>query len=129
VLLNRPEQLNALSGELMDELVAALQRARRDDAVRCIVLGGGERAFAAGADIGELAAATPIELYESRRIDAGTRSARCGRRSSPPSRATASAAAASSRCSCDLIVASETARSGSRRSTSASSPAPAARSG
>ena len=54
VLLNRPEQLNALSEELMEELVTALQELDGDEAVRAIVLGGNERAFAAGADIGEL---------------------------------------------------------------------------
>jgi len=81
----------------MDALVGALEELDGDDAIRCIVLGGSERAFAAGADVGELAAATPIGLYESRRIDAGTRSARCARRSSQPCPATASAAVASSR--------------------------------
>jgi enoyl-CoA hydratase len=69
VLLNRPKQLNALSGELMGELVAALRQLDEDAEVRAIVLGGNERAFAAGADIAELAAGTPISLYESRRID------------------------------------------------------------
>ena len=69
VLLNRPKQLNALSGELMGELVAALRQLDDDAEVRAIVLGGNERAFAAGADIAELAAGTPISLYESRRID------------------------------------------------------------
>jgi enoyl-CoA hydratase len=69
VLLNRPKQLNALSGELMGELVGALRQLDEDAGVRAIVLGGNERAFAAGADIGELAAGTPISLYENRRID------------------------------------------------------------
>jgi enoyl-CoA hydratase len=69
VLLNRPEQLNALSDELMDELVSALEELDRDGAVRAIVLGGSERAFAAGADIGELAEVSAIELYYQRRID------------------------------------------------------------
>src|SRR5581483_2543527 len=70
VLLNRPRQLNALSGELMDALVAALQELDGDPEIRAIVLGGDERAFAAGADIAELAAATPVSLYESRRSEA-----------------------------------------------------------
>jgi enoyl-CoA hydratase len=69
VLLNRPEQLNALSDELMEELVAALTELDRDESVRAIVLGGSERAFAAGADIGELAQASAIDLYYQRRID------------------------------------------------------------
>jgi len=112
VLLNRPQQLNALSGELMDELVAALQELDDDEAVRCIVLGGNERAFAAGADIGELAAGTAISLYQGRRIDQwdAIRALR-----------TPLVAAVSGYClgggcelamACDLIVASETARFG-----------------
>ena len=46
VLLNRPDQLNALSDELMEELVSALTELDRDEGVRAIVLGGSERAFA-----------------------------------------------------------------------------------
>jgi enoyl-CoA hydratase len=69
VLLNRPQALNALSGELMSAMVAALEELDADPEIRAIVLGGGERAFAAGADISELAAGTPISLYENRRID------------------------------------------------------------
>jgi enoyl-CoA hydratase len=67
--MNRPQQLNALSGELMQAVVEALTELDGDAGVRAIVLGGSERAFAAGADIGELAAATPVSLYENRRID------------------------------------------------------------
>jgi len=69
VLLNRPDQLNALSDELMEELVSALNKLDRDEGVRAIVLGGSERAFAAGADIGELAQASAIDLYYQRRIE------------------------------------------------------------
>ena len=69
MLLNRPQQLNALSSELMEELVATLRRLDADDAVGCIVVGGNERAFAAGADIAELAAGTPVSLYLERRIE------------------------------------------------------------
>ena len=69
VLLNRPDQLNALSDELMEELVSTLIELDREKAVRAIVLGGSERAFAAGADIGELAQASAIALYYQRRIE------------------------------------------------------------
>ena len=69
VLMNRPKQLNALSGELMDALSAALEELDADPEIRAIVIGGGERAFAAGADINELAAGTPVSLYEARRLD------------------------------------------------------------
>jgi enoyl-CoA hydratase len=54
VTLNRPQALNALSGQLMDELTAALDQAEADHGVRCIVLTGSEKAFAAGADIKEM---------------------------------------------------------------------------
>src|SRR5207244_142830 len=108
-LLNRPQQLNALSDELMDELVSALQELDRNESIRCIVLGGSERAFAAGADIGELAKASPIDLYYQRRIE---------RWDAIRSLWTPLVAAVSGFClgggcelamSCDLIVASESA--------------------
>jgi enoyl-CoA hydratase len=67
--MNRPKQLNALSAELLGAVVAALSELDDDPEVRAIVLGGGERAFAAGADISELAAATPVSLYTNRRLD------------------------------------------------------------
>ena len=68
VRLNRPKQLNALNGAVMDALCAALEELDRDDAVRAIVVTGNERAFAAGADIGEMAGATPIEMLLTNRI-------------------------------------------------------------
>jgi enoyl-CoA hydratase len=112
VLLNRPEALNALSDELMDELVSALEELDRDESVRAIVLGGSERAFAAGADIGELAQVSAVELYYQRRID---------RWDAIRALWTPLVAAVSGYClgggcelamSCDLIVASETAQFG-----------------
>ena len=68
VLLNRPKQLNALSDELMEQLVAALRELDADTHVRCIVLGGNDRAFAAGADIAALAETSPIEAATSERL-------------------------------------------------------------
>jgi enoyl-CoA hydratase len=63
VVLDRPEALNALSEPLLVELVAALRGLDEDPSVRCIVLtGAGERAFAAGADIREMAGDTPASL-------------------------------------------------------------------
>jgi enoyl-CoA hydratase len=112
VLLNRPKQLNALSDALMEELVDGLAELDRDDAVRCIVLGGSERAFAAGADIEELARASAIELYYARRIE---------RWDAIRNLWTPLVAAVSGYClgggcelalACDLIVASESARFG-----------------
>jgi len=68
VRLNRPKQLNALNGAVMDALCAALEDLDGDDTVRAIVVTGNERAFAAGADIGEMAGATPIDMLTSNRI-------------------------------------------------------------
>jgi len=109
VLLNRPEVLNALSGDLMDALVSALQELDADDGVRCIILGGSGRAFAAGAHIAEMANATPAHLYRSARVE---------RWDAIRALRTPLVAAVSGFClgggcelamSCDLIVASETA--------------------
>ena len=69
VRLNRPKQLNALSEPLMEELVERLVELDRDEAVRCIVLAGDERAFAAGADIGEMADASAIDMLFARRVE------------------------------------------------------------
>jgi enoyl-CoA hydratase len=111
-LLNRPQQLNALSDELMGALVDALDELDRDDGVRCIVLGGSDRAFAAGADIGQLAQATPIEMYAQRRIDYWDQI----RALRTPLVAAVSGFCLGGGCelamACDLIVASETAQFG-----------------
>jgi len=68
VRINRPKQLNALNAQVMDALCDALEGLDRDNQVRCIVVTGNERAFAAGADIGEMATATPMEMLASNRI-------------------------------------------------------------
>ena len=79
VRLNRPKQLNALNGPTMDALCAALEELDRDEAVRAIVVTGSERAFAAGADIGEMAKATPIDMLASNRIGQWDRVRRIGK--------------------------------------------------
>ena len=66
--LNRPKQLNALNGAVMDALCDALEELDRDDEVRAIVVTGNERAFAAGADIGEMAGASPVDMLLTNRI-------------------------------------------------------------
>jgi len=110
--MNRPKQLNALSGELMGAVIRALQELDADPEIRAIVLGGGERAFAAGADIAELAAGTPISLYENRRIEQWDRI----RDLRTPVVAAVSGFCLGGGCElamlCDLIVASETAKFG-----------------
>jgi enoyl-CoA hydratase len=112
VLLNRPEALNALNDEVMGALVDALVELDADDGIRCIVLGGSERAFAAGADIGQMAEASAMEMYEARRIDRWD----AIRRVRTPLVAAVSGFCLGGGCelalACDLIVASETAQFG-----------------
>jgi enoyl-CoA hydratase len=112
VLLNRPEAMNALNNELMRELVAALEKLDRDEAVRCVVLGGTARAFAAGADIGELARSSAMDMYQARRIEKWD----AIRKLRTPLVAAVSGFCLGGGCelalACDLIVASETARFG-----------------
>lgn len=62
VQLNRPKVLNALSLELMTELCEALEMLDKDNDVRTIVIHGNERAFAAGADITQMAQASSIDM-------------------------------------------------------------------
>ncbi|MBX3396090.1 MAG: enoyl-CoA hydratase/isomerase family protein [Phycisphaerae bacterium] len=62
--LNRPDVLNALNIPLMDQLISILESIDADPAIRCIVLTGNERAFAAGADIKEMADASVVDMYE-----------------------------------------------------------------
>jgi enoyl-CoA hydratase len=63
ITLNRPKQLNALSGELMRELGRALKEYDADPAIGCIILTGSEKAFAAGADIPSMAKYTFADVY------------------------------------------------------------------
>lgn len=63
--LNRPEKRNALSRELLEQLVQILRDLEKDPSVRAVVIRGNERAFAAGADIGSLGSAGAIDLYTS----------------------------------------------------------------
>ena len=65
VTLNRPKALNALNSELLAELIAVLEEWDRGSEVRCIVLTGSERAFAAGADIKEMAPQSYMDMYKS----------------------------------------------------------------
>ena len=65
ITLNRPKALNALNTELLAELVTALEEWDRDDSVRCIVLTGSDRAFAAGADIKEMAPQSYMEMFKT----------------------------------------------------------------
>ncbi len=63
IRLNRPSALNALNTELLDELGQALAEAERNDRVRCIVITGSDKAFAAGADIKMMAGKSFVEVF------------------------------------------------------------------
>src|SRR5437764_12695622 len=113
VQLDRPEVLNALSEELMDELVAALEALDEDAEIRCIVLTGSEKAFAAGADIKQsFVEATPASMLAQ---DLTTRWERV-RRIRKPIIAAVSGYCLGGGCelamTCDIVVASETAQFG-----------------
>jgi enoyl-CoA hydratase len=112
VRLNRPKQLNALNGAVMDALCTALEELDRDDTIRAIVVTGNERAFAAGADIGEMAGATPIDMLLTNRIGQWDRI----RRITKPAIAAVNGWALGGGCelamTLDLIVAGEGAKFG-----------------
>ncbi|MDP4032540.1 MAG: enoyl-CoA hydratase [Pseudorhodobacter sp.] len=63
IRLNRPEALNALNAQLMHELADALAAADANEQVRCIVLTGSDKAFAAGADIKEMASKSFVDVF------------------------------------------------------------------
>ena len=63
ITLNRPDALNALNDQLLSELVDALENAQSNDKVRCIVLTGSEKAFAAGADISMMRHKNFVEVF------------------------------------------------------------------
>ncbi|MGD8710307.1 MAG: 2,3-dehydroadipyl-CoA hydratase [Ectothiorhodospiraceae bacterium] len=67
VTLNRPQARNALRTQLLEELADCLDAATTDDSVRCVVLTGGPKVFAAGADIKELAALDAVGVTRDRR--------------------------------------------------------------
>ena len=62
IIVNRPDKLNALNRDTLNELTLAFAQAAQDDAVRVVVLtGAGEKAFVAGADIAEMNGYTPVQ--------------------------------------------------------------------
>ncbi|MBK1636747.1 enoyl-CoA hydratase [Rhodovulum adriaticum] len=63
IRLNRPDALNALNAELMAELADAVSAADANDKVRCVVLTGSDKAFAAGADIREMSEKSFVDVY------------------------------------------------------------------
>ncbi len=123
IRLNRPQALNALNGQLMDELTAALDAAEADDGVRCIVITGSDRAFAAGADIKEMASKGYVDVY---REDFITRNWERVTRCRKPVIAAVAGYALGGGCElammCDFIIAADNAKFGQPEITLGVSP-------
>src|ERR1043166_8579383 len=112
IQLHRPDAMNALSLDLMIELVATLEAFDADESVRCVVLAGSQRVFAAGADIKDMADATVAEMIRRNQFARWEKI----RNFSKPLIAAVSGFALGGGCElamhCDIIVASETAQFG-----------------
>ncbi len=113
ITLNRPEALNALNTRLMDELTAALRTLDADDEIGCIVLTGSKKAFAAGADIKEMADKTFLDVYAEDYI---TRNWEELTRVRKPTIAAVAGYALGGGCEvammCDMVIAADNARFG-----------------
>jgi len=112
VRLNRPGVMNALNATLMSELMDSLAAFDRDDGIGALVITGNERVFAAGADIKEMANASPIDMFLKDRVSLYDRM----RGIKKPVIAAVSGFCLGGGCelamSCDMIVAAESARFG-----------------
>jgi len=112
VQLHRPKRLNALSPELMAEVVDALEALDEDAGIRAIVLTGDERAFAAGADIEDMAASTVVDQLERDTLATWDRIRRIKKPVIAAVSGWALGGGNETAMMCDMIVASETARFG-----------------
>jgi enoyl-CoA hydratase len=112
IQLNRPEVLNALNNELMQEVVSVLEAFDKDSEIGCTVLSGNQKAFAAGADIKEMADASSIEMLIRDQFARWDRI----RKLKKPVIAAVSGFALGGGCelamSCDMIIAAEGAKFG-----------------
>jgi len=112
IRLNRPKELNALNLQLMLELKAALATLDDDENVRCIIITGNQQAFAAGADIKQMESKTAIDLLKIDQFETWDQI----RKTKKPIIAAVSGFALGGGCelamTCDMIVASETAKFG-----------------
>ncbi|WP_126978869.1 enoyl-CoA hydratase [Frigidibacter oleivorans] len=113
IRLNRPDALNALNSQLLGELAEALKAVDANDKVRCIVLTGSEKAFAAGADIKEMSDKSFVEMFGS---DYFAPEAEAITRTRKPIIAAVSGYALGGGCElammCDFIICSDTAKFG-----------------
>jgi enoyl-CoA hydratase len=110
--LNRPRELNALNLQLMQEIRASLQLLDADENIRCIIITGSERAFAAGADIKQMQDKNAIEMLKIDQFSTWD----AIRKTKKPVIAAVSGFALGGGCelamTCDMIIASETAQFG-----------------
>ena len=113
ITLTRPKFLNALNDALMDELGAALKTFDADEGIGCIVLTGGDKVFAAGADISAMSAWTYMDVYKSDFITRNWETIRSIRK---PVIAAVAGYALGGGCElammCDILIASEDAKFG-----------------
>ncbi|MGR3491543.1 MAG: enoyl-CoA hydratase [Shimia sp.] len=113
IKLNRPDAMNALNGQLLGELASALGDADANDKVRCIIITGSEKTFAAGADIKEMAEMDFVDIYAS---DMWGAEVALFLRVRKPIIAAVSGYALGGGCElammCDFIIASDTAKFG-----------------
>ncbi len=129
ITLNRPKALNALNSQMAGETLAALKAFDADDRVGAIVITGSARAFAAGADIAEMAEKSFMISTRTISSARGMKSNPFPNRSLPRSAVMPSAAAANSHCSAISSSPRKMRSSGSLRSSSAFCPASEVRSG
>ncbi|MBU0640086.1 MAG: enoyl-CoA hydratase/isomerase family protein [Planctomycetes bacterium] len=112
IRLNRPKALNALTLATMEQVAAAVEQYDRDPVIRCILLTGNEKAFAAGVDIKEMADVSMMEMYYRNQFADWERIARAQK----PIVAAVSGYALGGGCelmmACDIVVAAESARFG-----------------
>lgn len=112
VRLNRPKAFNALNRATLLELVAALDDLDHDSAVGCMVLTGSDKAFAAGADIKEMAASSAVEMMAADTIGLYDRVAAHTKPLIAAVSGWALGGGAELAMICDMIIASETAKFG-----------------
>ncbi|MEM9971147.1 MAG: enoyl-CoA hydratase-related protein [Pseudomonadota bacterium] len=113
IRLNRPDQMNALSVQMLGELAAAVTELDASDRVRCIVITGNDKAFAAGVDITEMAEKDFVEMFRSDHL---AEEARAIERCRTPIIAAVAGYALGGGCElammCDIILAADTAKFG-----------------
>jgi enoyl-CoA hydratase len=112
VRLNRPEALNALSSDLMLELVDALSEMDHDDSIRCIILTGSDKVFSAGADIKEMSSQSAVEALKAKNLERFDEIQKIGKPIIAAVAGYCFGGGLELAMTCDIIIASEGARLG-----------------